>query len=182
MKGMRHRGGMSLVEILVTMAIITVIVAGGATLFTKNIIFFKRIQIRQQVMSQSRSCMERIEQMLRNGKASTLVIETPTAPPAAPNSKVLFALQKPLASGTNEIEIYLEGSTVYVQELRPGADPARQALASNVTGLTFSGDSTDPAIVSVSLHIDAPVDTSRNPPQRLTLILPDRVVRMADAL
>src|SRR5258708_11099080 len=140
-----HNRGLTLVEIMVVLVNSSLLVGVLTVLVTSSAKFFRRMQARQQVAIQSRSCMERIEQLLRNGKARSLVISTHSVGPMRPNSQVDFVLQDALADGTTAYSIYLEGGTVFAQGV--GTTPrAPQALASRVTSLMFSGDATDPAL------------------------------------
>ncbi|OGR89099.1 MAG: hypothetical protein A2992_01240 [Elusimicrobia bacterium RIFCSPLOWO2_01_FULL_59_12] len=181
MKSLMNRRGLTLVEMLLTAAIVAVVAAAFALMLPSNITFLQRTRVRQQVLVQSRQCMEAIQQAMRNGMARTLVISTPNATPIVPNSRVDFAFKSPLASGATSYAIYVAEKTVYAQEFAPGVTRAPKALASNVTGLMFTGDYRDPSNVSVTLRIDAPWDSTNMPGRVSSLIIPNQLVRMAEA-
>jgi prepilin-type N-terminal cleavage/methylation domain-containing protein len=178
----RHSiAGWTLVEVMLVVAIIGIFAGGFVVLFTRNVTFFKRMQARQQVIVQSRSGIERIEQMLHNGKANSLVISTPASAIVKPNSKIEFTLRTPLPDGAVAYSIYLNGDTVYGQESGPGISRAPTVLAKSVTGLMFTGDALDAANVGVSLQIDVPYDASRTPPIVVSMLIPNRIIHMAEA-
>jgi len=177
MKIRKNRQGQTLLELLIVAGIAGVVIAVVVILFTKNTTFFQRMQVRTQIMFESRACMDTILNRLRSGMARTLVINTPDAT-SPPNSQVVFDLQSPLPSGATFYTIYLASGTVYAQE---GALQAPKALASNVTGLMFTGNFNDPAIVAVTLRIDAPYDTTNDPSHVSTLIIPNQVVHMVES-
>lgn len=178
MKRRKSEAGMSLIELILVAAMAGVIFTSLTILMTKSITFFKRMTVRQTTMQESRTCMERIEQALRNGKASSLTISTPAGGP--PNSRVDFVLDRPLASGTTSYAFYLSNGKVMSTEYS-ASGTRTQVLANNATGLHFTGDSFDTAMVTVSIRIDAPWDSTGDPNRVSTLILPNRAVRMIEA-
>lgn len=167
-------------------------VAGGAIVILGVVLFasrtmpyFKRTAIRQELMSQSRSCINLIQQAARNGKAASVVISTPPSPAATtllvPYSRIDFPLQTELASGTTAYGIYLKDGSVYSQEyVKAGPRPAPRVMASHVTGLMFTGDARDPGVLKVTLRIDKPWDTSGDPTHVSTILLPNQVIQMKE--
>ena len=113
MKSLMNRRGLTLVEMLLTAAIVAVVAAAFALMLPSNITFLQRTRVRQQVLVQSRQCMEAIQQAMRNGMARTLVISTPNATPIVPNSRVDFAFKSPLAFRARSYSIYLSEATFF---------------------------------------------------------------------
>ena len=168
----KNRGGVTLVEMMVVIGILIIVLAGFSRLFTKNLSFFRRMEVRRQVMTDSRVTMDAIGQRLRTGLANTQVIDrmTPTSPP---NSRIKF---KSVAG--IDCSIYLENETLYIQD----GTSAPKAVASHVTGLSFANpDTEDPAILSVSILIESPYDSSDDSTHVSTVNLPNQIFRMADA-
>ena len=175
----KNRRGHTLVEMIIAVTIMAAIIAGIVLLLGKNISLVKRSSVRQQIMLESRICMETILRALSNGKAGTLRISTPAISPAIPNSIIQFDAQTPSGALIHHI-IWLTGGTDAGTVLwREGAQ-ANRVLAKNVTALMFTGDSRDPALVGVTLRIDAPWDASGDPSHVSTLILPNQVAQMVE--
>jgi type II secretory pathway pseudopilin PulG len=172
--------GMTLVEAVITASILGLVASAFVVMFTKNMNFFRHMRARQQVAAQSRMCLERIEQAMRLGRASTLVISTPNVTPVVPNSRADFVLEKPLASGATAYAIFLENSNVYTEEFNPANNPTPVKIAEHVTGLIFTGDALDPGRVSVSLQIESPLETSKTPPQLATILMPNKLMSMTE--
>jgi prepilin-type N-terminal cleavage/methylation domain-containing protein len=172
-----HRG-VTLIEMIVVVAILAVVMGVFATLLGKNTALYKRMQVRQKVMLQSRVAMDVIQQRLRSGKARTLIITTPNSS-NVPNSRVDFVLQTPLPSGATAYAIYLQNEKVYTLEYPDGQNP--RPIAENVTGLMFTGDAYDPAVVGITLRQDVPWDASNTAQHTSTIILPNQMVHMVEA-
>jgi hypothetical protein len=172
-----NSSGFSLIELMLVAWILVLIFLGIVHFFSGQIPFWSRIKTRQQVMVDSRICMDTIIQMLRNGKAQTLVISSPGNPPV-PNSQIDFSLQSPLPSGAVQYRIALVNGTVLATELPAQAS---KKLASNVTGLMFTGDSRDPGVVSVTLQMDVPYDTTNDPTHVSSILLSNQIARMVES-
>src|SRR5436190_16977866 len=116
MKPFKDRQGTTLIEVLAAVAIIGIFIVAAVLYFSKNAPMVQRMRQHQQMQTDSRSCIDNILQMLRNGKARTVVISTPNVTPLVPNSRIEFALHSPLASGATNAAIYLDNGTVYSLE------------------------------------------------------------------
>jgi prepilin-type N-terminal cleavage/methylation domain-containing protein len=180
--------GFTIIEVMVVVAILGIIVAAMVHFFSSSAPFYKRIQVRQQVMLSSREAMDAMVDRLRSGKAQTFLRSTPAAASTVPNSRADFVLQSPLPSGATAYAIYLNNGTAYTQEFPttpagqgcPGAQTCK-ILATNVTELVFGGNSNDPGIVGVTLGISAPWDTSGDPTHVSTILLPNHIVQMVES-
>jgi type II secretory pathway pseudopilin PulG len=180
MRILQNRRGITLVEIVITAAIGAFILSLIAVIFTKQTTFLSKHRVRQNVMRDSRVCMDTILQLLRSGKAKTLVISTPASATIVPYSRVDFVLNAPLSSGTTSYAIYLENGTVFALEYHPTSPRSPTPLATNVTGLNFTSDSKDPALISVSLRMDARQDNSPDPNRTTSITLDNQLVRMSE--
>jgi len=179
--------GFSLLELMLSAAVLVIVVIVIAVFFSKSTPFYQRTRVRHQVMTTSRMGIETIMDRLRNGKARSVAISTPNFTPAVPTSRVDFVLQTSLPSGATSYAIYLQNGTVYTQEFTPAppaATPGPQtprALMSNVTSLRFQyEDSRDPGMINVSLRMDVPWDASGDPTHVSTIILPNHTVHMVE--
>jgi prepilin-type N-terminal cleavage/methylation domain-containing protein len=173
-KRARSTRAFTLIEVMITVAICALVATAFFYFLPSQFQYYKHMSVRQQMSLDSRVCIDTIQQRLRNGKASSLVITSPSGT----NSRVDFVLQTPLSSGATAYAIYLSNGNVYGREYLPSGVQIPHQLASNVTNLCFTGATTDPGIIGVSLRIDAPYDNSNNPTHVLTLIMPDQEVNM----
>jgi prepilin-type N-terminal cleavage/methylation domain-containing protein len=172
---LRSSRGFTLVEVLVTVSIMVILATAAVRFLPDQIQFFRHMRVRQQIAQDSRVCMDTIAQRLRNGRARSLILSSPSGP----NSRIDFALERPLTSGATAYAVFLSSGSVFDQEfVPPGGAAGLHVLANNVTALSFTGDSTDPGIVGVSLRIDAPFDDSGDPSHVLTIIIPNLTVNM----
>ena len=180
----RNKRGMTMIELLLVMAIFTVVVYAFIEFFSKTAPIVKRTQVRQEVTLGGRTSMDSILQCLRGGKARTLQISTPGGATASPNAKIDFDLQTPLPSGTTAYTIFLANRTVFLQEHSTTiANPVPKVLAKNVSMLSFTADYRDPTIVSVSMRIDAAWDAKQqiDTTRISSLLLLNQVVHLIDA-
>ena len=167
----KSRQGVTLVEMLVVVAILGIILAAFGKLFNTNLSFFRRIEVRRQVTIDARVAFDAIGQRLRTGQANTVLIDrlTTTSPP---NSQIRFKL----VSGA-DCRIYVANDTLYIQD----GTFAPKVVAAHVTGLSFSNpDTDDPAILSVSMLVEAPYDNSEDPTHVSTVNLPNQIFHMAE--
>jgi len=172
--------GMSMVEMMIVVAIATVIFAALVMFFSKNTPFYNRIQARQQLMTGSRMTMDTIIDRLRNGKARTMSISTPNLPIIVPNSRIDFVLQTPLPSGATAYAIYLTSNTIFTQEYPPAGGGPPHMVTTGVTGLMFTGSSQDPGILGVTLQMNVAWDASGDPTHTSSILLPNQTVHMVE--
>jgi hypothetical protein len=164
MDRLHQRAGYTLVEMLAVAAMVSFVLLTFVMFSSKIALAVRRFQIRQQIQMESRSSLDVLSQRLRNGKARSLIISTPSVVPLVPNSRVDFDLQSPLPSGATSYVIMLDQNVIYAQELGgPVGVGPRKAIAKQVGSLMFTGDSRDPAIVHVMLQFAAPWDQSNDP-------------------
>jgi type II secretory pathway pseudopilin PulG len=158
---MKNRSGWTLIEAIVSVVVLLTIALVAAKIGTPITTFYKRSIVRQKMNTESRAAMTAMVQALQLGKASSLKISTGPATPVVPNSRVDFDLLRPKENGTTGYAIYVDAN--HQLELVPlplGATAGGKVLADNVMGLIFSGDSNDPAIVYITLQIEAGLDAT----------------------
>ena|SRR5258708_26663181 len=176
---MNRKTGQTLIEIMVTLVILSLIAAAFMKLIGPHLDFFKRAQIRQQANGDARKCMETISRFLTNAKASSVVIKTPPLASPPPNSEIDFTAMD------NSSTYVIKWSTsppnsVHVLRTASGSTiPVDTIIGNNVTGLMFTGDFRDPTIVNVSLQIDVVLDNSNQDSSIYTILQTNQVVRMA---
>jgi hypothetical protein len=176
----KKQSGLSLVEVALTLGLAAIVFVMFWQLFPKYSTYFTRTRVRQEIMQQSRTAMDAILRILRNGKANTLIISTPAAIAPVPNSRVDFVLHSTLPSGATAYAIYLANRGIFTQEFNPnlgGAQAPRQ-LVSNATSLMFTGDYLDPSTIYVSMRIDAPWDQTGDPTHVSSLLLPNQAAHL----
>jgi prepilin-type N-terminal cleavage/methylation domain-containing protein len=174
----KSQQGMSLIEIVIVMAIVSVLMITVGSFFTRTMNFYKRVRVRQQLVLQSRSSMDLIVQMLKYGKAKSVIISTPIVTPLVPNSQIDFNLQDTLPNGTTAYTFYLSSGIVFATEYHLNGTNTTKSLANYVTSLMFTGDSRDPAIVNVAIRMDIPWDNSGKADHVTSIIMPTQVVQM----
>ena len=176
----RRSSGMTILETTFVAAIAAIIILALVRFVSRTMPVFRRLSVRQQVLLDSRTCIDSIVQMLNAGTAKSLAISTPSGTAVVPNSRVDFALETPLTSGTTAYAIYLDNNTVYRQDFALNGPREPRPLATHVSGLMFTGDSRDPAIVTVTLRMDAPWDASGDPTHVTTLLVPNQVAHLVE--
>jgi len=154
----RSNRGFSMVEMVIVVAIMGGIAVMIAGFIGKAPSFIQRYYVRRQLTTESRIATDTITKLLRHGRPGTVIVSTPDttaiAPPP-PNHYITFQS----ADGTINYDIYWSTSplnTLYMQET--GRMPRK--LASNVVGLSFAMDPRDPALVTVSINMEAASDAS----------------------
>ena len=159
-----NRKGISLMEIMFSVAILGVVFAAVSHLMAPAAGFFRDGLARQQANNEARSCMNTIGTAMRAGLANSVRLSTPNTTPVVPWSRIDFnlPLSAPLASGTTSYTFSLVNHAVQMTEyVPPHTLLGPRTLASNVTKLMFVPvDSRDPSLFIVSLRIDAPLGNS----------------------
>jgi prepilin-type N-terminal cleavage/methylation domain-containing protein len=174
---MKRQNGMTLLESMLALTILVIIAVAFVKLLAPNIGFFKKAEGRLQGNSEARKTMETVRRLLGNGKASTVSILTPTNT-APPNSQISFES----LDGFSYVISWVAPNSVQVQ--RTPTPPAAgttvtNIIANNVTGLMFTLDFRDPAVINVSLQVDIPLDQSGTGTSVYTILQPNQSIRMA---
>jgi len=174
---LRRKSGITLVELLIAVAFVGLLALAVVRLLQPTLVYFKHTQSRQQAMLQARACLETLQRLLSNGKASTMTISTPSGTPTVQNSRAQFLT-------TDNSSYIITWSSSPMNSVQVFQTPQGQAtaintiLARNVTGLAFGWDMRDPAIITINLQMTIPLDSSGSSTSVLTLQLPPQTVRM----
>jgi prepilin-type N-terminal cleavage/methylation domain-containing protein len=169
--------GFTLIEIMLAVALISVVALVGIQLLSPMVAYFKRSPARAKANLESRQCMETVERMLASGKAGTLVIQTPPTTPAVPSSQAQF--QSVDGSSYTITWSTAPMNTVHILRTPPGNGATIDTiLATNVTTLSFSIDYRDPAMIYVTFQMTAPLDSSGAPGSIMTILLANQAVHM----
>jgi prepilin-type N-terminal cleavage/methylation domain-containing protein len=168
--------GFTLIEMLLTVAVLGVVILAGVQLISPMFKFFQRSHARQQANLEVRVCLETINRVLSNGRASTMVIATPSTTPTVQLSSATFQSM----DGSTYTIMWSASpmNTVHLQKTPPGGSTTDTVLATNVTGLNFGFDVQDPGILHVSLTMTVPLDSSGTPDSFATILIPPLTVRM----
>lgn len=155
---------MTMLELIVSVLLMTIVVLVAVRLFSNFAHYFRRTTVRNELLMDSRRCLNTMKRFLRQGKANTVQIRTPAGSP--PNSQIDFQL----FSSSTSYEFRWVDNTV---QMKVGTlDPL--TLGMHVTGLMFTGDSSDPASLLVTLRMDA----TSSPQHTETVLLPNQRVHM----
>jgi len=162
--------GFSLLEVLLTTVILAIIGIAINQGLRQPIAHFLQLRMMSQASTESQHCMATITHVLRNGKASSVIVNN-----AVPFSTIDFDLTNPLANGDTHCFISVQNGIVQMLTIPSGAI---QKLASNVTSLSFGYDPNDMGLITVALRIDAPWDSSGDPDHVVTVAPNSELVRM----
>ena len=177
MKNEREKG-FYLTEVLLVAALTGLIFLAIVRLLSPTLRFFQGSQARQQANMQARVCLETIQRVMSNGKASSLVVSTPpTIPPVGSSQARFYAVDGSTYTITWSTAPM---NTVHLQKWTTPSGSARidTVLATHVTGLHFTFDTHDPGIVQVTLEIKVPLDATGLPGHFYTISLPNQTVLM----
>lgn len=151
-KRLRTTSGFSLAELLIVTAITGVLLVIVPKLLMQTFSFFSRQRVMTGLEHEGRNATDLLLRFLRDGRASTLVIdEFPNSPPEAPFSRVSFTT----IQGA-KMSLHKEGSLLVQTSQLPGsAVPVRTVLSKSLNTLIFTcARSDDPSAVSVSLSLE----------------------------
>jgi Tfp pilus assembly protein PilE len=169
--------GVTLMEVLLVAGLIGVLALVVVQFFQPMFKFFQGSQARAQANREARICMDTIQLVLSAGRATTLQVSTPSTTPAVPLSQAQF-------TGLDKASYVIAWSTapmntVHLQKTPPGGGTGTDTiLATNVTGLHFGIDTRDPGVVSVTLHMTVPLNTSGAPDSFYQILLPNQIILM----
>jgi len=174
---MKRRGGFTLIEMVLTTALLSLLVLAVARLGFPTFKFMQRSQARQEAQAQARICLETVERVMSNGRASTVTISnSPTTPPMQ-SGQIQF-------QSVDESSYTITWSTappnsVHLQHTPQGSSSTTDTvLATSVTGFSFGWNPVDPSIINVNFVMSVPLDSSGSPDSILTFILPPQTIQM----
>lgn len=150
----RNIKGFSLAELLIVTAIAGVLLVIGPKLLVQTFSFFSRQRAMSDLQYEGRDATDLMLRFLRDGRASTLVIDQLSTPPEAPFSRISFTT----IEGT-KIEFYKSGNTlVKSSQLAGMPTPTVIVITKHLNTLLFTcARSDDPGTVSVSLSLERPL-------------------------
>lgn len=166
--------GMTVMEMLLVVFILGFLMLGLAHYKEKIIIFAKRFEVRRQMTTDARNTLETIVRLLRVANPNTVLIDTPPAAGAPPNSRIQFRNTSNVAQ-----EIYWSDDPYGTVFFRTAAGTPRK-LGDSVTSLIFTADFRDLSLITVSLRMDASYDASGREDQQTTLALANQTVRLGE--
>jgi prepilin-type N-terminal cleavage/methylation domain-containing protein len=141
MRKTRRSRGVTLAELMVVLAIVSIVVALGDTLFVNVINFYQLSQARIDVQRDARTVFDLMERDLRQAVNSTIVIDQATGQP--PYSRITFQN----TSGVTT-QYYQSGTNLYM------VVSGTHTLTNHIEYIAFSHPRTDePSILSISLTL-----------------------------
>jgi type II secretory pathway pseudopilin PulG len=182
--------GFTIIESTVALAIAVFVIMMLYGYIKAIPLFFRRIQVQQQTMSEARTAADTMNRLLRSALPNTVAICScnqrlcgdPLCIPATsipPNSQIDFSTkdghQRWLIWGSDHI-LYAGDNSMN------GTPPNTTKLAQNVASVMFTGDYRDLSVINVSLRFDVPLDSSGAPnAPTMTIFLPTQSIRMVSA-
>ncbi|MBI4424845.1 MAG: prepilin-type N-terminal cleavage/methylation domain-containing protein [Elusimicrobia bacterium] len=138
----REPRGFTLIEVMLVVAITSILASGGAVVLTQVFRFFRQTQARIEIQRDARAVFDQISRTLRSARASTIVIDQLTNQP--PYSRITFTR----IDGT-ALSYFQNGDTLY--QVSGGT----KSLCGNLRYIAFSTPRTDDDnIVSISLTLE----------------------------
>jgi type II secretory pathway pseudopilin PulG len=144
MKTSRH-AGFTLMETLVSVFIFVAILGAAVPVYQRAQEFFVRGRIRMELQSQSRTALDTILSNLRQARANSVQIDNFAGAP--PYSHIRFRF----ATTNRQCDIFLQNRQINLVLYGDFTKPL--VLAHDVRFLTFTGTTSDPAVLSVSLEL-----------------------------
>lgn len=138
----KKKRGFTLIEIMITVAILGIVITSGTEIFTQIRRFFWMSNTKVEIQREARAVMSTITRRLRQSYYSTIVIDQV---PSQPNySRISFN-----DIDGNYIRYYQNGSTLYA------VDNGTTTLTKNLRYLAFAIPRTDDiSILSVSFTLE----------------------------
>ncbi len=142
------RKGFSLVELMITVALVGIIASLGPNLLLNIFQFFRLQMARANVQKNARTSLELINRNLRQATASTVVVSQQTG--QSPYSWIQFKVDKGTGSAVGSYGFYQEGK--YLKYMKNGST---STIADNLRYVAFTYPKSDlSSIVSVSMTFE----------------------------
>ena len=144
----RHRNGYTLIEIMLTVAIMAIVATAVPRLFT-NVYRFMRLSVaRAEIQKNARMTLSNINRALRQARASSIVVDQLSGMP--PYSRIAFSRYKPDGS-TEDVSYYQNGNNLYLSVGGAGG----RMVAEDLRYIAFSyPQSDDSTIISISVSFE----------------------------
>jgi Tfp pilus assembly protein PilW len=173
MKSRSTSSGFTLIEFLITVGLMGLVIF-TVSKFTPFVLqYFHQSQAKTTLNDEARVTLDTIIRLLRNGLASSVVIDTPTAA-SPPNSRIAFRT----TDGAAQVIEWVAPKQVEVRRTPAGGAETTSVIGRNVTGLLFTMDYRDPSIIQVTLRLDVAYDQSSRKDRVFSVVLPSQQVRM----
>jgi len=169
---MKKNTGFSLLEWMIVVAVVAVIALTAVSLGQPIIKFFQRNPAQQQANLELRRCIETMAQALSNGRATTLVVSTPSIVPPVQNSSIQF-----LGVDGSTYTIVLSttpSQSIHLERTISGGVTNDSILSTHAINLQFSTSSMDPGVVTILLAMAFPLDANT----MTTVLWPTQTIRM----
>ncbi len=154
----KKRGGYSLIELMMAVAIIGILATVGPTLLISLQNFFLMTSARYEIQRDGRVMLDTVNRYLRQAVSSTVVIDTPSG--QGPYSRVRFR-----HVDGRYMEFHQTGSKL-IQVI----DNATTTVSSNLIYIAFTYPRTDdPSIISVSITMGKSIQLGRRKVLELTI-------------
>jgi prepilin-type N-terminal cleavage/methylation domain-containing protein len=174
---MKHRDGFTIIEMLLTAALLGLVVLVVAQLGFPLFKFIQRSQSRQEAQAQARICLETVERAMSNGRASTVTISNSPSTPPMQSGQVQF--QAVDGSSYTITWSTAPPNSVHLQHTPLGSSLTTDTvLATSVTEFSFGWNPGDPSIINVNFVMSVPLDSSGSPDSVMTLMLPPQTIQM----
>ncbi|HAM35285.1 MAG TPA: hypothetical protein DEB40_11530 [Elusimicrobia bacterium] len=157
--GLRRRGGYTLSELMIVVAILGALSSVGPILLLNLNNFYLTTTARSEVQRDARVALDNINRFLRQGVASSITIDTP-ASNGGPYSRIRF-----LHVDNRAIQFYQNGN-----RLIRSINGNESTISGNLLYVAFSYPrSDDPSIVSVSMTMGKNVQLGQRKVLELTI-------------
>lgn len=147
-RGVRSSRGVTLTELMVTVAVIAILMGLGHNILLNLFQFFRLTMARGDVQRDARASLELINRNLRQSSADTIVISQRSGQP--PYSWIQFSIDKGTGTAVGTYGFYQEG-----KDLKYMKDGSTSTIADNLRYLAFTYPRTDDSgIISVSMTFE----------------------------
>lgn len=146
--GGRGLRGFTLVELMVTVALVGILISVGPTLLL-NLVRFWRVQLgRANVQQNARNALDLVNRNLRQASASSITVSNRANQP--PYSWIRFSIDVGTGAAVGDYGFYQEGTN-----LKYMSDGSTATIATNLKYLAFTyPKSDDSGIISVSMTFE----------------------------
>jgi prepilin-type N-terminal cleavage/methylation domain-containing protein len=137
-----HCLGYTLIEMMITVAILGILVIGAPEITNQVIRFYQLHNAKIEIERDARACLDLINRYLRQGQAATVVIDQAAGQP--PYSRISF---KTIEGQT--MEFYQQGTALYQVAI------STSVISNNLHYIAFTYPRSDnPGIISVALTME----------------------------
>jgi hypothetical protein len=171
---MKNERGLSLIDVVVSAALIGLVVMLGAAGMSSVSTGFRRYILRAQANLDARALNDAMTRFFGDAKAQTVEISTPDDPEAPLNSSLVFETRETDNAGRSKrynITWSTSPARSVLLNVREADGLVREpkVLARNINTIRFDFDSRDPGIVRMSYRIVAPIDQSGLPERTIVV-------------